>query len=337
MGYRRLPLALALFVCAALALLLAVRPLPAAASTIADLARRAGDAPDYALEGLKWSDRALVDVYYTWAGGACVLDGDDLGSTASTIAPALAVAQLQGAIDEINTRLRGALRLSLAGETTRAVLCGKAKEFAIVVGWGTFPSQTEAGKAAMYSLRVASGQTAPMQLARVFVKNTLTFACAGPDPQQDLRHILTHELLHTLGVGHSSVPDAVMAPSSTLCRGPATLQPDDIAALTAIYPPPPGAAPGTPTTPASAAAGIAAFASTPAFSAGGQALAVFLGGSVVQLEAVAGQARATGVWAQDAGGVYYLDVIGGPAFVNAAFRTRFAAGFSGPTAVTLTR
>lgn len=335
---RRSPYAFALVACAALlalALVVAGPPAPAEAAATDAPVLRAPAGPDYTLEGIKW-DRAVVDVYYTWSGGACVLDSQDFGSVASVTPPPLALAQLQAAITEINGRLRGALRLSLAGEVERATLCGKAQEYPIVVGWGALAGETEAGRAAMYYPRARAGQVASIQLSRVFVKNTLTFGCPGDDPQRDLRHILTHELLHAIGVGHSTVPDALMSPSSTQCRGSGVLQPDDIAVIAAIYPPPDG---GTPTAPAptSAAVTIAAFAAPPTFSAAGQALTMFMGGSVAQLEAAATTARAAGVWAQDTVGAYYLDVIGGPAFVNAAFRARFAAGFAGPTAVTLTR
>lgn len=79
------------------------------------------------------------------------------------------------------------------------------------------------------------------------------------------------------------------------------------------------------------------FAATPAFSANGQAAVVFLGGSVDQLEVAARTSTASGVWAQDGGGAFRLLVVGGPAFIRSEFTAKFPNGFSGATAVTLTR
>jgi hypothetical protein len=80
-----------------------------------------------------------------------------------------------------------------------------------------------------------------------------------------------------------------------------------------------------------------AFAGTPTFGAGTQAAAVFLGGSVDQLEAAARATGANGVWVQDGGGRFQLLVAGGPAFLRDAFTAQFPGGFATATAVTLTR
>ncbi len=79
------------------------------------------------------------------------------------------------------------------------------------------------------------------------------------------------------------------------------------------------------------------FAATPTFSANGQAAVVFLGGSVDQLEAAARTSTASGVWAQDGSGAFRLLVVGGPVFLRSEFTAKFPNGFSGATAVTLTR
>jgi len=78
------------------------------------------------------------------------------------------------------------------------------------------------------------------------------------------------------------------------------------------------------------------FAGAPVFGAGGMAQAVFGGGSVEDLEAAALTAGATGVWVQATDGSFHLLVVGGPAFLKDAFRTRFTGGI-GVTAVTLSR
>ena len=79
------------------------------------------------------------------------------------------------------------------------------------------------------------------------------------------------------------------------------------------------------------------FVDTPAFSASGQALVIFAGGSVEQLEAAASAARATGVWVQDAGGAFRLLVVGGPAFLKEQFAASFPGALSANTAATLVR
>ena len=88
---------------------------------------------------------------------------------------------------------------------------------------------------------------------------------------------------------------------------------------------------------AGAPAATGTFASPPTFGTSGQALAVFLGGSVADLEIAAKAAGATGVWAQDANGAFQVLVLGGPSFINDGFRGSFPGGFPANTALTLTR
>jgi len=78
------------------------------------------------------------------------------------------------------------------------------------------------------------------------------------------------------------------------------------------------------------------FAGTPNFGTGGQAAAVFLGGSVQQFEAAARGAGANGAWVQDGDGQFQLLIVDGPAFLRDAFVTHFPSGFAS-IAVTLTR
>lgn len=81
----------------------------------------------------------------------------------------------------------------------------------------------------------------------------------------------------------------------------------------------------------------AQFLGTPVFGSAGQALAVFSGGTVADLEAAAKTAGATGIWAQDSSGSFKLLVIGGPGFINDAFRSAFPTGFAAAAPLTLTR
>jgi hypothetical protein len=64
---------------------------------------------------------------------------------------------------------------------------------------------------------------------------TGTSGCVGGAYVED---IATHELGHALGMQHSSVWPATMAPYYTVCyTGQRTLQPDDIAGIESMYPP----------------------------------------------------------------------------------------------------
>ncbi len=105
-----------------------------------------------------------------------------------------------------------------------------------------------------------------------------------------------------------------------------------------------GAAPGEPgqgivtsNAPALLTPASVGFAAPPAFGGGMIAQVVFLGGTVDDLESATRAAGATGVWAQDATGVYRLLPIGAPAFVRAPFLAAFPNGFAVAAAVTLTR
>ncbi len=79
------------------------------------------------------------------------------------------------------------------------------------------------------------------------------------------------------------------------------------------------------------------FVANPVFGTNAQALAVFPGGPVTQLESAATRAGATGIWVQDAEGGYQLLILKGATFLRDSFVARFPGGFAGPRAVTLIR
>lgn len=299
------------------------------AATLGPAHRTETTAPPYQLEGFTWPRLTSASVYYTWDGGPCVINGTDLSGPASAVSPAAALQTLQASLNDINSQLRGGLVLVNAGAASRADLCRTSTARPIVVGFGNIgpvSATSKTGLALSFGLTSsATPNISTYQAARVFISDVYTFACPGSLPYRDLQGTMTHELLHAIGIGHSQDPKAVMTPSNTACQSSYLLQPDDIAALAALYPPPP--------------VGISAgsFAAPPSFSAAGQAFAVFTDGSVDQLSAAASSVLTTGVWAQTPGRKYLLYVIGGPTFVNSAFRSSFAAGFSTPTAVTLVR
>ena len=85
------------------------------------------------------------------------------------------------------------------------------------------------------------------------------------------------------------------------------------------------------------AGGTGAFVAAPVFSPSGQALVIFGGGTVDQLEGASSAAKATGAWVQDVSGTYRLLVVGGPTFLKDQFKASFPAGLTANTVATLTR
>ena len=88
---------------------------------------------------------------------------------------------------------------------------------------------------------------------------------------------------------------------------------------------------------ASAQVAAGSFAAVPVFGATGLASAVFMGGSVDQLETVTLAVGASGVWVQAADGSFSILIAGGPSFLKDAFKSKSPKDFLGPTAVTLVR
>lgn len=283
----------------------------------------------YEVAGIRWEGRTRVEVYYNWDGGSCVIDGTDLSGPAASHGPDVALRMLDASIADINLRLRGGLTLVNAGPTGRADLCSRSSGHPIVVGYGTIAS---AGVARYYGS--AGTETAPAALtaARVYVNHAYDFACAGDATYRDLQHVLTHELLHAIGVGHSADATAIMAPSGIACSMATTLQPDDVAALAAIYPPPqPPAATAAPITaplpaPAtqeSSSSGGGSF--DRAIASAGVNTALWTGGSLGDLGRAAMAARGVSVTVF-VGGAPRVYVPGAPAFVNASFQLAFPDG-----------
>ncbi len=79
------------------------------------------------------------------------------------------------------------------------------------------------------------------------------------------------------------------------------------------------------------------FAAPPVFPPSGPRLAqvVFLGGTITQLDTALTSNNANGAWAQTSTGVFYLYIVGAPAFVNAPFLQAFPNGFASTTALTI--
>ncbi|OFW32811.1 MAG: hypothetical protein A3J28_01115 [Acidobacteria bacterium RIFCSPLOWO2_12_FULL_60_22] len=92
---------------------------------------------------------------------------------------------------------------------------------------------------------LVSGCGAPIQaqfagqiLDADLIFNTSTqFSTVGLDNTNDIEHVALHEIGHLLGLGHSGVSAAVMAPSggARTAFAPRSLHPDDIAGINAAY------------------------------------------------------------------------------------------------------
>ncbi len=339
---RRLPLVLVL-----LAILLAGGAASASAAETRVPLHGVQSSDAYALAGGRW-ESGTVPVFYNWEGGACVLDGDDFGGPATPVPQDVLLSTLQTGIAEINRHLRGGLTLQLAGPVTRSTLCSTNLTGAIVIGAGHVGTT---GKTRSYTTPRQGAKYATYTNARVFITNDDPFTCTDAPRYRNLQTTVTHELLHAIGLGHSDVAGALMLPSFIACQATFNMGADDIAAVNALYPPtlPPtptatGTPAPTPTVTPMPTATATAVPATPGrfqtavfFSSNGQALTVFSGGTLEQLEAAAKAAGATGVWVQDGGGAFRLLVIDGPGFIRDQFRIAFPAGLPANLAVTLVR
>ena len=285
--------------------------------------------PGYTLEGFRWDNRTEVDVAYTWGGGDCAFDGMDHSGPAADIDAGVALQALEASIADINLQLRGGLTLVINGEVSRAVLCSSNSAPAIVVGYGTIAST---GLTRSEGLTNPGSSVTSFTSARVFLSNTYAFACPEEPPYRDLQHVITHELLHAIGIGHSEVPAAVMAAVGTACELQITLQPDDIAALAALYTP--VLPPPTDTTsppPASASTGF-----DRPIAATGVNTALWTGGSVTDLGVATTAAGGVSV-AVFSGGRAVIFIPGAPSFVNASFTALFPDGVLAGTILLVVR
>lgn len=284
-----------------------------------------GRAPGYELNNFRW-DRTVVPVYYNWEGGQCSLGSNNFTGPAIAIPSETLLALLQGSLTEINTQLRGGLTLQLAGQATHDELCSNNPAKPIVVGFGVLPAT---GLTLSYGTASRTSTLRTLTASRVFVTTVPSLACPGTPTYRDIEHTFTHELLHAIGIGHSSVPGAMMTPTFIACRSSTLLTADDVAALAALYPPTQPAASTTTAT--------RGFAAPVVFGSSGQALAVFAGGTAAQLEASAAASGASGVWVQDAAGTFRLLIVGGAAFLRDEFVSAFPGGLTTNSAVTLVR
>ncbi len=281
--------------------------------------------PGYVLENFKWVDRTRVDLYSSWGGGTCVLNGTDLSGPASALSAVIAQQAFDASIQQINAELRGGLTLVDAGPATRAELCTQDTSYAIVIGWGQI---AETGRA-VYSGVPSATQPgwSDLRSARVFLSDAYDFACPGSPTYRDLQHTITHELLHTIGVGHSLDPTAIMAPTDIACQTPYLLQPDDIAALAVLYPP-------TVTAPSPGVGIVGAL--DRAITSVGVTAAIWNGGTVAQLAAAVTAAGGVSV-TTFVGGRSLVLIPGAPAFVNATFDAAFPSGVPTGTIVLVVR
>lgn len=212
-----------------------------------------GLSANFDLIGFRW-EQASISVYHNFEGGPCLLAGggltDDFGGPASPhVTAAEMETRLSQVIAHLNTALGGRLRLVDAGQATRAQLCAHDSARPIVVGFGAMAAPG-LGEAISLSRRDPQGQFDDPLSSRIFISTTDTFTCAETGSDSQLDAVLLHELLHGIGIDHTSVATAVMYFESDDCAPVTAMQPDDLRALDALYgevtAPPPGTPSPTP-------------------------------------------------------------------------------------------
>lgn len=217
----------------------------------------------------------------------------------------LSVAVTQGAC----TYNRGTTAADYGIGATNPLLLDNGPSFFGDVGFGQIAGVTVEGGAR--GGLIVNGQGDCPTIALTFVAGpgaaAAPAASATPPPVTTATPAATPATTPTPAPAPSPTPVATPAPTATATPAP----------------------PATPTP--------AQFFGTPIFGAAGQALAVFSGGAVGDLEARAQATGATGVWVQDGTGAFQLLVIGGPSFINDSFRAAFKAGVPPSTPVTLTK
>lgn len=280
----------------------------------------------YRLSGTAWQ-RTQVRVFHTWdLTCAQPPQGPMEGPTGAPVDAATMTTLLSSAIAEINVTLRGGLTLVNAGPAPAGEQCvsrSSNNPYDIVVGWA--PLQRGAGLASTLS----TGGT--IIGSRVLLNSLTNWRCESAPLHRDAKHTMVHEVLHALGVDHSTDASAVMAPSFSFCNSPAAMHTDDLQALAALYPPTqPGPAPAvvapsaptasTPSAPAQTGSGSVPTPSVPAGKTYiGLAVAtqdVSPSDLIAQLLGQNCRARSLAV---TAGGTSVVYVPGAPAFANAQF------------------
>jgi len=85
---------------------------------------------------------------------------------------------------------------------------------------------SQAGDDRIYDADVYTNTSQPLSSSR-------EASCSG---EYDIDSIMTHEVGHVIGIGHSNVPGATMYPSISACNtAPRTLASDDVAAKNDLY------------------------------------------------------------------------------------------------------
>lgn len=264
----------------------------------------------------RWTGTREVRVYNHWSMPACSASPQTAGNPST---PPVSVENanrlLRESIAEINNALGGALVLVDAGEAPAAELCGLTNPgtYHIVVGFGALPfpavgrTQTRASIGASDGLIIG---------ARVILNSNVAFTCPSEPVHRDLRATISHELLHAIGIDHTTDSTALMFPTAEPCRSPYTLQLDDINAVHAQYPP---LVPLPPTPPAGPAAPAPVAKIGLAVTAGGggaSTIVTALASSACSVESIS--VLISGSW------LTYID--GAPAVVNARFPAALATG-----------
>ncbi len=144
---------------------------------------------------------------------------------------------LPGELEVAARALRAApcASVSFRIETPRAITAGDDGVVSVVFETKAWPSELLAGVAAQTVLRVdAAGffRDADIHLNAVDHRFTID----GSNGTVDLRGVLTHELGHVVGLGHSTDPTATMFASVSDVATWRSIESDDVTGLCSLYP-----------------------------------------------------------------------------------------------------
>lgn len=271
----------------------------------------------YQLGEGKWR-QPQVDVFYNWSETVCDSPYTNASGDSTPPVPAAAATEsLRIVIQDLNDALAGALVLVDAGKGPANGHCDWDGSGSIAVGWSPLHTAGVANYGWMGGPDGAAIFGAGVMIDSSSYWTEPIESCSNGDTYRLLRHVILHEVMHALGIGHSEVSEAVMAPSHNVCVATAVLHQDDLDALRAHYPPSasapkPGTSPVAGSPPATL--GSIGLAITPAeTTAEGLVPILATEGCDARVIAIA------------VGGKMLAYIVGAPTFVNASFPTPLAA------------
>jgi len=165
----------------------------------------------------RWSTTPITVRVYN-VGNSTITDGD--GGVTATVNAIRAWGIISSSTTS-SAAVRGTAPATIMLNTNGAVCTGSCLA-ATLTGYYT----TQAGDDRIYDADVYTNTSQPLYSSRE----------AGCSGEYDIDSIMTHEVGHVIGLGHSSVSGATMYPSISACNtAPRSLASDDIAGRDDLY------------------------------------------------------------------------------------------------------